>query len=246
MYAYIFDSFLQERKYQHEVVQIENRLATLGIQGKSEKMTILKNIQEAAKQAMKRGATTLVVIGNDETITKVLPHVIGTSVTFGIIPVGPHQTIASILGIPTGVSACDTLSRRVVRHIDLGKAGASYFLFHMTAPANVQVDCGSYSVTSLDPNGTITIANFPIDGQGGKPDDGVLELMVVPGEEKRGWGGLKRRPQGSIFPVKKVKIHATGIPAHLTLDGQTTVKTPMTIEIADAKLEVIVGKERAF
>ena len=59
MYAYIFDSFLQERKYQHELGQIENRLATLGIQGKIEKMTILKNIQEAAPtshQARRRNA----------------------------------------------------------------------------------------------------------------------------------------------------------------------------------------------
>ena len=141
MYAYIFDNFLQERKYQHDIGQIENRLSTLGIQGKIEKMTILKNIQEAARQAIKRGVDTLVVVGNDETVTKVLPQIIDTTVTLGIIPVGPHQTIAKILGVPSGLSACDVLSKRIIRKIDLGKANNAYFVFTLMAPAGVSADC---------------------------------------------------------------------------------------------------------
>ncbi len=247
MYAYIFDSFLQERKYQHDLGQIENRLATLGIQGRSEKMTILKNIQEASRQAIKRGVETLVVVGNDATITKVLPQVVDQKVTLGLIPLGPDQTIARVLGIPDGLPACDILSRRIVRRLDLGRANAAYFLYSLVAPSTVTVDCGGkYSITSLDPSGTLTVANFPI-GQGhGRPDDGQLELVVTPGQAGRGWGGFRRTGSTSVFPLTKAKLTSAGDPATLTLDGQVMIKTPVTLEVARKKIGVIVGKERGF
>lgn len=244
MYAYIFDSFLQDRKYQHDISHIESRLATLGIQGKTEKMTILKNVPEATRQAIKRGATTVVLIGNDETITKALPQIIETDVTLGFIPVGPQQQIAKILGIPHGLSACDTLSRRVVRNIDLGKAGAAYFLFNLVAPSTISVDCGQYRIATTDPLGKLSIVNFPISGVQGSPDDGTLELVVTPGEERRGWG---RRPSDvSVFPIQSVKITSSGGSATLTLDGHLTVKTPLVVEVAKRKLSMIVGKDRSF
>ena len=244
MYAYIFDSFLQDRKYHHDIGQIENRLATLGIQGKSEKMTILKNFQEAARQAIKRGAETLVVIGNDETVTKVLPQLIDAKVTLGLIPLGSNQAIAKILGIPVGLAACDALSRRVVRKIDLGKANNAYFLFTLTAPAEVTVDCGKYSITSLDPSGTITVANFPVGESRGLPDDGKLELIVAPGEAGRGWG--RRGGTESIFPITNIKLTSSQGPVSAILDGQVTIKTPVTVEVAKKKLAVIVGRDREF
>ncbi|MEK7537988.1 MAG: diacylglycerol kinase family protein [Patescibacteria group bacterium] len=247
MYAYLFDSFLQERKYQHDIGQIENRLSTLGIQGKIEKMTILKNIQEAARQAIKRGVATLVVVGNDETITKVLPQIIDSDVTLGLIPLGPQQTIARALGIPDGVVACDVLSRRILRRLDLGRANAVYFLFNLVAPADVTVDCGGqYRVTSLDPAGSLMTANFPPAGTAGQPDDGRLELIVTPGRGARGWLPGRRSSGGSVFSITKAKFTSPAGPVNLTLDGQVTVKTPATVEVVRRKLEVIVGKDRAF
>jgi len=245
MYAYIFDSFLQDRKYQHDIGQIENRLATLGIQGKMEKMTILKNFQEAAKQAIKRGADTLVAVGNDETVTKILPQLIEANVTLGLIPLGPNQTIAKVFGLPVGVNACDALSRRIVRKIDVGQANTNYFVFSLVTPPGLVADCGKYSITSLDPTGTMTIANFPIAEAHGSPDDGKLELIVAPGEQ-RGWGSFKRGTSGSVFPISHAKLTSPGAPASVMLDGQITVKTPITIEVAKKKLTVIVGKGREF
>lgn len=245
MYAYIFDSFLQERKYQHDIGQIENRLSALGIQGKIEKMTILKNIMEAARQAIKRGVETLVVVGNDETVTKVLPQIIDRKITLGLIPLGPNQTIAKLLGIPIGLAACDILSRRIVRKIDLGQANNAFFLFTLAAPAGVTADCGHYNITSLDPTGTMTIANFPTGEAQGMPDDGQLELIVSPGETKRGWGNY-RRGGGSVFPISNIKLTAAEGPVSVTLDGQILVKTPITVEVAKNKLAIIVGKDRGF
>src|SRR5690349_13808036 len=135
MYFYVFDSYLQDRKYANEVARVETRLGTLGIQGRQEKITILKNIHEALKEAIKRGATTIVAVGNDKTVTKILPQVVEHGLTLGLIPLGPEQTIADSLGIPHGVSACDSLSRRVMRRLDVGQANNQYFLLQLQAPA---------------------------------------------------------------------------------------------------------------
>lgn len=244
MYAYIFDSFLQERKYAHDVSQIENRLVTLGIQGRTEKLTILKNLQETAKQMIKRGATTLVVVGNDETVTKVLPFVIDAGVTLGIIPVGQPQMISRVLGIPSGLAACETISRRIIRHLDIGRANTAYFVFQLAAPASVSVDCGDYRISSLDEHGHITITNFSLDGSHSIPDDGAFEVVVAPGAERRGWK-LQRQPQ-SVFRLTKAKLVSSGLPASITLDGHTIVKTPVAVTVDAGSLDVIVGKERGF
>lgn len=247
MYAYVFDSFLQERKYNHDISLIENRLATLGITGRTEKITILKNTSEAVRQAIKRGADTVVLVGNDETVTRILPQLIDHDVTLGLIPLGPHQTIARALGIPDGVSACDVISRRIVHRLDLGKANTTYFLLNLTAPAGVAVACdGQYTISSTDPNGLIAVVNFPGPAGGGRPDDGQLELVITPGPEKRGWRGLRHQSHGSVFPIRQVKITAAEGSASLLLDGLVTLKTPVTVEAAAGKLEVIVGKSRTF
>lgn len=246
MYAYIFDSFLQDRKYAHELSQIENRLVTLGIQGRTEKMTILKNLQEGARQAIKRGATTLVVVGNDETITRILPQLVDEDVTLGFIPVGPHQTIAHVLGIPEGVPACDTISRRVIRHLDMGKANNAYFLFTLVAPATVSVDCGGYTISSLDSTGELVVTNFPHAGSRGTPDDGQLELVVSPGEDRKGWKPFRQQSSSSVFPISAATLTTTTGSASVTLDGKILLKTPIELGIAAKKLDIIVGKARNF
>lgn len=246
MYVYIFDSFLQDRKYAHELSQVENRLAALGIQGRYEKMTILKNMSEAVRQAIKRGATTIVLVGNDETFTKVLPQLVDHDVTIGFIPLGPHQTIPRALGVPEGLAACDAISRRIVQRIDLGKANNAYFLLNLTAPPTVAITCdGQYSVTSSDPSGLLAITNFAIEDGGGRPDDGRLELVISPDRKRRGWS-WGRQSAGSVFPITKAKISAAEGSTNLLLDGRVTIKTPVTVEAAPAKLEVIVGKDRSF
>ncbi len=242
MYAYIFDSFLQDRKYAHDITQIENRLVTLGIQGRTEKMTILKNIQEAVRAAIKRGATTIVVVGNDETVNKVLPQLVEEKITLGFIPLGPNQSIAQVLGIPEGLAACDVISRRVVRHLDMGRVNTMYFLFSLSAPANVIFDCGDYTVSSLDPAGSFTIHNFASPHTHGRPDDGQVELVVQGGQEQRSWLGRKHNSAPSTFSLQQAKITSLNGSAMITLDGQLSVKTPATLEVVKGKLDVIIGK----
>lgn len=249
MYFYIFDSFLQEKKHGTTIAQIETRLASLGIQGRTEKITILKSLTETTREAIKRGATTIVAVGNDKTVTKLLPIVIEHDLTLGIIPVGEPQLIADYLGIPPGARACENISRRIIERLDIGLANNQHFLLEATIPAQSRVMCdGKYAVESLDPHDTMLISNF---GQSapGNPRDGKLEL-VVQGQASGGWFN-KRSSRGSVFPLKKAKIERDPLldptgGASLVLDGQLLLKTPATIEVLPKKLSVIVGRDRAF
>lgn len=244
MYFYVFDGSLQQRKYAAEIARIETRLAALGLQGRQEKITILKNIQETVAEAIKRGATTVVAVGNDRTVSKILPQVVDHDLTLGLIPLGPEQTIADYLGIPHGVAACDVLSRRVIRRLDVGKANSQYFLLRLQAPARTTAVCDdTYSVESLDPQGTMAITN--LGPAVGSPDDGRLEL-VVQGSGAARWPLFRRSYNAdSIFPIRRARLQCR-TDETILLDGQIVVKTPTQVTVGSKKLEVIVGRHRHF
>ncbi len=245
-YVYVVDAFINDPKYRTDVVRIESRISSLGLQGRWERMTILKNIHDTTEEAIKRGAGTVVIVGNDETVTKVLPSVVDHDVAMAMIPLGPGQAVAQALGLPMGVAACDCLSRRIIQHVDIGRANKHYFLLSLSAPAPTAITCdNSYTVTSLDPSGQILINNLGSVG-GGRPNDGRLELMVQSGQGgRRSWwrsGGHT----ASIFPIHEAKVQGRGEQESVVLDGQTIVKPPLTVDVLPKKLSVIVGPERTF
>ncbi len=247
MYFYLYDSWVQDKKYQAEIIKVEARLNALGIKGRSEKITILKNIHEAIRDGLKRGATTVVIVGNDKTITTILPDVLNAQAAIGFIPFGEPQTIARFLGIPSGLAACDVLSRRVVAHVDVGQANNHYFLLSANVPVGARVQCdGEYTVSSINPADRMVIANLETSGGMSNPADGRLELKIGSPRKQR-WGGFGRAGQPvSVFPIRRAKVTAAVGQAQLLLDGQVTVTTPLTVELAKKKLSIIVGRQRQF
>lgn len=247
MYFYLYDSWLQDRKYQAEIAKIEARLNALGIRGRSEKITILKNIHEAVRDGIKRGATTVVIVGNDKTITTLLPDLLATDVTIGVIPVGEPQTISTFLGLPSGAAACDSISRRVVEHVDVGQANNQYFLLNAQLPVGASVRCdGEFSVSSANPDDRMVIANLETSGSVSNPADGRLEL-VINSAKKTGWGPFSTSTSAtSVFPIREAKVTSSGGHTQLLLDGQVTVPAPLTLTLAKKKLPIIVGRERQF
>lgn len=244
-YAFIVDAALSEPKYRAELTRIETRLSALGLRGRWERMTILKNIVDTTTEAIKRGAKTIVVVGQDQTVTKLLPVILEHNVTLGLIPVGPDQFIAAALGISDGVAACDCLSRRIIMHLDVGRANRQYFLLQLAAPAPTNVTCdGAYTVSSLDPRGSLAITNLGVHGQHGQPADGRLELVVQPAA-RGNWWSRGRDPRLSVFPITRAKIEGRSEATSL-LDGHLILKPPITVEVVPGKLAVIVGPRRKF
>lgn len=255
MHYYIYDHFLSDRKYIPIINRIETKLTDLGINGRTEKLTILKSLPEVVNEAKKRKASTIIAVGNDSTVSKTISLLPNLNITLGIIPIGPNNEIAQILGIPEGEAACETLSARLTEKIDLGKANGYYFISHLKLPPEKEViiDCGDYHIRPLPENNTINICNFNILSDTKKklfsnPKDGVLEAVFSPTKKSTGLFSVfkSKYSRDSIFPFKKIKVkcHKECLPA--LADGHTTIKTPISIEVVPKKLKVIVGKNRMF
>ncbi len=258
MYYYIYDSFLNQGKYAAELNRIEARLMDLGINGRIEKLTILKSFKEIVEEAIRKGAKTIIAVGNDQTVSKIISYLPNLQTTLGIIPIGEENNLASLLGIPSGEQACDTLSSRIIEKIDLGKANNKYFISSLQVPVQKELvmDCGSYKISPLDNTKMINICNFsslPVaDNQYetcGNPKDGMLEAIISSNQkEQHGLFGLfkKEYSKKSVFPIKKMKIKCSSESLSVLADGQTTIKTPLTVEVIPKKLKIIVGKKRMF
>jgi len=256
MYFYIYDSFLSDKKYENVLAKVEARLLELGINGKIEKLTILKNLKELVVDAIKRGADTVVAVGDDRIISKIVSIIAQyPKVTLGIIPLGPENKIAQILGVSEGESACDILSKRIIKRVDLGKANDSFFISSLEiTKGNIKMECdGQYQVEPQFSEGSISICNFGNIFKETKfnkkdvsnPQDGILEAIIS--SPNKGFNIFKKDyKRDSIFPIKKVKIKCETECVPLLLDGQIVVKTPATVEVAPKKLNIIVGRLRMF
>lgn len=259
MYYYIYDASLNDKKYSSSIHRIENRLMQLGISGRIEKLSLLKSFKETVEDAVKKGAATVVAVGNDSTVSKIISVLPSLNITFGIIPVGPNNQIARILGIPEGEQACDVLSARITEKIDLGKANQSYFIGSLAIPQSkdIIVDCGDYNISASSNHSSLNIYNINTTEKseygenqryGSNPKDGLLEVVFESPKQSHGLRNFFKKEYStkSIFPLKKLKIKCSANSLPVIVDGQVTFKTPVTVEVAPKKLKVIVGKNRMF
>lgn len=265
MYFYLHDAFLQDKKYAKVLAEIDARLIDLGIQGRTGRLTILNDIRELATDAVKRGADTIVVIGDDKTVTRAIGATVGLDVTLGIIPIGENMAVARYLGIPEGAAACEVLSKRVREAIDIGKAGSNYFAFYLRAlsPHVKLISAGrEYSLTLLSKEAELFVCNFrprelkreaPYRASFFMPHDGKFEV-VVKEREKGSLIGRWMRKNGdvsgeyTILPFTTLRIEAD-TPEHdvrLVLDNDKVIKPPVDITVLPHEITVIVGKERVF
>jgi diacylglycerol kinase family enzyme len=243
MYQYIYDAFLLGNKYSKILTLIENRLADLGLNGRRERLNLFKDPKELIVEGIKRGVKTVVVIGNDITLNRVINAAGELDVTLGFIPVGPNNKIAKVLGIEEGAPACDCLSNRLVQKIDLGKINEHYFLSHVQT-SSVNLKCGSkYCITSVKTN-QIEILNLPTFDATADPQDGYLEARLKP-LNRNFFTKSKNKERESFFPVKKIFLESRK-ETPILVDGLKVVNTPAKIQILPKKLKIIVGKRRFF
>ncbi|MFC1598146.1 diacylglycerol kinase family protein [Patescibacteria group bacterium] len=254
MYFYFYDKFTQDPKYEVVLTNVETKLIDLGINGRIEKLSIFKNARELIEDGIKKGAHTVVAVGDDKTFANVVNIVAPFDVTLGFIPIVEGSRFAEVLGMPVGEEACLTLSRRLYEAVDLGQVDDMYFLGSLTLPPhkNLQMKCDDmYSVATTAETNEVRIVNLgEIVGVDeirlGAGTDGRIDLMISPVVEN----GLFRRgkKQGdykeSVFPAEKIAIDAGAENLALSADGAFTVTTPCDVVAAPGALKVIVGRER--
>jgi diacylglycerol kinase family enzyme len=254
MYFYIYDSFLKERRYERELAAIEARLTDLGLTGKIGRLTPFTNARGLIRDETRRGVETVVVVGDDETVAKVIGGLGDATITLGLISIGGSTIIAESLGIPPGVEACEVLSRRVAKRLDLGTANGHFFLSEVRVIGQgvVVETCDGFRLSGLVPETEIVICNMrspEMDERGlspklGDPLDGFLDLMIFTREKKLfgRWGveeGL------TALRVKSVSITAPE-QFQAMVDGRQFATDALSVEVVPDRVRVITGRDRVF
>ena len=150
MYVYLYDNFLKQKKFASTIKAMETRLTDFGIAGKIIRLQNYSNSKEIVDDEIKRGASAVVIVGNDTTFGHVLSRAAICKTLFGFLPVGQENSIAEVLGIPVGIDSCDVISRRRKVALDVGWFNNRYFISRLHIPPSditVQYD-EKFSVSS--------------------------------------------------------------------------------------------------
>ena len=249
MHVYIYDAFLNQGKYEKILTQIETRITDLGLNGKIARLGVMKNVSDLIDSELRRGAKTIIAVGNNSTIEQVLPNIVDSDVPLGIIPVEKqNNSIADSLGIKNYEEACNILSARRMEKLDVGYLGNHYFV------SSVQINSegtlldieSSYSIEA-DTSGKIFLVNlatdeieFPetayID-----PKDSKLHLFIFSKSRK---GFLKTVPAKSIIPFQKLTVYNKQ--GKIFVNDSFSMEAPVESGVLPLGLKVIVGKNRSI
>ncbi|MFA5133231.1 MAG: diacylglycerol kinase family protein [Patescibacteria group bacterium] len=249
-YAYIYADYLKGVKFEKIMRGVENRLTDLGISGRIHRLSQFKNLEEIIEEDVKRGVSTVVVVGDDAMVKEAINITADLNVALGIIPVGSGEdSIAALLGVPEGVAACDTLSQRIVDYLDIGKINNKIFLSRLSIfGQRTPIVCdGKYEIFS--PGGDIVIYNLDLENKEKlikkiNVKDGRFEVLVKPKETlgmKLGFG--KAKSNYSLFFAKEIIMKSTAV-FSIYVDGKKNFYKEVEIKILPKKLKVIVGKNR--
>ena len=247
MYCYIYDDFVQDRKYEKELSAIENRITDLGLQGKIVRLALFRDPAETIRREVEQGAKTVVVIGNDATVHKVVDAVVDAGAVLGLIPVGEPTVLARILGIPDGVDACDALSQRIIEEIDVGRINGHRFITGVAFPkGKFRVRRGKEWEMTPDKRGSLEVRNLSVSVPRSKedisnPTDALLDLVI----ETQTRGGWRPKIQTSRIALNTFDVYYEQ-PVTATADGAAVDGEVFHIDIEQTVLNTIVGRDRMF
>ncbi|MDA3839953.1 MAG: hypothetical protein PF572_02585 [Patescibacteria group bacterium] len=249
MNIFIYDSFLSEKKYSNTLSKIETRITDLGLNGKIIRLSLLKNVVGSIDNEIKMGAKTLIAVGNNHTLNKILnsvctsDHPDALKIPIFIIPVGKENNEISLnLGVSNFLNACEILSSRRIEELNMVKANNLYFLSQAsinTMGTKVEID-ENYTIEIID-QGSVIINNLNLsnkelpDNTVCLPNDNKIELFIKSKKEKK----VK-----SVFIFDQIIIENKN--KNLVLDKSFEVQTPVLIKISEKKVKLIVGKGRMF
>jgi len=223
---------------------MEIRLTDLGLNGKIIRLGGIKNIKGTIQNEIRLGAKTIVAVGNNQTVNKIIGAIIDNDIysdfqkktLLGIVPIGNDNSIASSFGIKNEEEACNILLARRIEKIDLGLIGDRYFLNETTIEGlGTIIDLGDYSLEVAE-KGTVRIINLLSDKENlinSNPHDGLLDIIIK----------TKKKDQTILKLNKFIVTNAT---EQLLIDGVIEVKTPAEVSVDRDKVSVIVGRDRLF
>ncbi len=253
MYVYLYDNIVKQSRFASVLKTVEIQLTDLGLSGKVLRLTNYNDVRSIIDYELKRGAKTIVMVGDDTTLGNIVSTAADLPCTFGYIPLGGKTEIAEILGIPIGPEACNILSKRRRERLDVGEVNNRYFLGQLhVLPSKVQVVYDDRFKISAGDLVEMYICNckpfqpkkvFGAVNHAVNPQDGRLEAYLQPLTRRRWWGYTTE--EASIFPFVEMKVVGQKS-FEVETDGRFSKESRLTIKMAACKLTMIVGRERKF
>ena len=235
MFFYLYDAVVLDKKYSSLLDRVESRVIELGINGRVERLSPLRNLKELISQAVKSDAHTIVVFGSDSTFLHAMQVVAHHDITLGFLPFGESQ-LGPLFGMLDPVEGCNNLSRRITKQLSLGKANQTFFLSVVTAqlPRGTRLRCNDqWTVVTQADTTECTLLNT-----------GLLEVTLQPQLAAKGFLRKATPAHSTKLTVTKVHLEHPDNILPVLLDHTTTLKTPITFSIKPKAIKVIVGKYR--
>ncbi len=253
MYIYLYDSFLEHKKYNKTVAKIETRITDLGLNGKIIRLNPLNSISSIVTSELKLGAKTIIGLGNNNTLSKIINTIansnfqdLNNSITIGFIPIDNNNSLATCLGINSISTACDIISNRRIKNINLGVVNNNNYFFTEAVIKNkdsiIEIN-ENYTLETKNKGNTriINLPLSPIPVSTNSSNENKLKLFI---EQKDSSLFKQEKIQNSLIYFNKVRILNDSEP--LVLDNCIPIKNPTDISMSDRKIKLIIGKNRSF
>jgi diacylglycerol kinase family enzyme len=203
-------------------------------------------LEEIIEEDARRGATTVVIVGDDKMVEAAIGAVADLNIVLGIIPMGGGEDrLAELLGIPEGAAACDVLSQRIIETLDVGKINGKMFFSRLSIFGQKTPLICDRKYEIFSPGGDIVIYNLNLDPKDKdaaniNPKDGRLEVLV---KSKSGFGFFKQNGVPSLFFAKELRMKSEA-PFSVFVDGKKIFYKDVDVEVIPRGLKVVVGKNR--
>ncbi len=251
-FAYVYDDFLSDRRFERDLGLIETELARHGIEGRIVRIALLKGSKDLIRDLVHDGVKNIVFVGNDRTLEKMMWFLPDLDVTVGYLPINGPAQVAELLGIPVGAASVGVLAARLVETLDVGKVNDRYFLTEVMLPetgAALEIE-GRYRV-SPSALGAIAVRNLGGSLEKGKvapadPKDGLLEAVIQTRPDTKSQMPWNKGPlQETHIPLSFGAIMSNE-PVSVFVDGQVIKGNHFVLSIIPKKLRIVTGRRRMF
>lgn len=240
MYVYIYDKMTKEPQHEALLTSIETRLIEFGMNGKVEKLAVFKDLERVVDQYVKKGAHTLVAVGDDTTLRAVIQATHTHDIVVGFIPLKKTEW-SERLRIPAGLDACEVLSKRLIRSCALGIAkhvpvleGCSFL-----ATPDVWIRCDDQYTITFTENAICRMWNDSTQDIDSEHNAAQWRIDITPEKTSR----FKKRPhtRSQLF-ASSCMIGSSTHHIPLRIDEHIELQSPCELTLHAQRISLIIGK----
>jgi len=129
MYYYLIDpSQYDGKNFEFFQTRLLSLIGEYQVSGEAARVTSLRRIEDLVATALSHGCKTLVVVGSDQTLVKVMTLCRTKDITLAFVPLNSRSESARILGTDSLDQAVATIAKRRVVRMDVAKINDKLFI----------------------------------------------------------------------------------------------------------------------